>query len=150
MKKFFALGLSALVAILATTASVQASPRDTFYMEKVCLSVIAPDLNACDIVTADSFGQLVGGLIIYNDRVWIPANPAGFTFEIARIQVTTGDNSGTATGQVRWLKDHGLFTISQGTGSLAGLHVNAVVQYVGETADGRWLYSVSGTYHVDP
>lgn len=150
MKRFFALGFLALLIVLATTASVQASPRQAFDLEKVCPSNIRPDLNACDIVTATPFGQLVGGMIIYNDRVWMPENPGGFTFEIARIQLTTGNNSGTATGQVRWIKDHGLLTISQGTGSLAGLHVNAVVQYVDETMDGRWLYSVSGTYHIDP
>jgi hypothetical protein len=139
-----------LLVILATAASAQAAPRQTFYLEKVCPSIAAPTLNACDIVAANPFGQLVGGAIIYNDRVWMPENPGGFTFEIARIRLRTGDNSGGATGQVRWIKDHGLFTISQGTGSLAGLHVNAVVQYIGDTADGRMKFSVSGTYHIDP
>lgn len=150
MKRLFALGFLALLIVLATTASVQASPRDTFYLEKVCPSNIRPDLNACDIVTATPFGQLVGGMIIYNDRVWMPENPGGFTFEIARIQLTTGNNSGTATGQVRWIKDHGLLTISQGTGSLAGLHVNARVEFKEVDLDGRWRFTVSGTYHVDP
>ena len=73
-----------LLVILATAASAQAAPRQTFYLEKVCPSIAAPTLNACDIVAANPFGQLVGGAIIYNDRVWMPENPGGFTFEIAR------------------------------------------------------------------
>jgi hypothetical protein len=148
MKRYLTIGIAVLLVVLATGASVQASPRQDFYLEKVC-PALDPTLVACDIVTANPFSQLVGGMIIYNDRVYMPANPAGFTFEIARIQLTTGDNSGGATGQIRWIKDHGMLTISQGTGSLAGLHVNAVVQYIGDTADGRFLYSVSGTYHTE-
>jgi hypothetical protein len=150
MKQVLGLGVVMLLVILATTASAQAAPRQTFYLEKVCPSNLAPTLNACDIVAANPFGQLVGGMIIYNDRVWMPENPGGFTFEIARIRLTTGDNSGGATGQVRWIKDHGLLTISQGTGSLAGLHVNAIVNFKEVADDERWIFSVSGTYHVNP
>lgn len=147
MKKFFALGFLALLIMLASTASVQASPRQAFYFEKVCPNLDNP--LACDISGAIPFAQLNGGQIIYNDRVYWE-NPAGFTFEIARIQLTTGNNSGTATGQVRWIKDHGLLTISQGAGSLAGLHVNARVEFKDVDLDGRWRFTVSGTYHVDP
>ena len=149
MNKYLMIGIAALLVGLVAAVPVQASPRQDFYFEKVCPS-IDPTLVACDIITASPFSQLAGGMIIYNDRVWMPENPAGFTFEIARIQLTTGDHSGGATGQVRWLKDHGLLTISQGTGSLAGLHVNAVVQYIGDMPDGRYKYSVSGTYQTAP
>lgn len=147
MKKLFALGLLALLVVLASTASAQASPRQAFYFEKVCPSLDNP--LACDISGSVPFAQLNGGQIIYNDRVYWE-NPAGNLFEIARIQLTTGNDSGTAVGQVRWLKDYGLFTISQGTGSLAGLHVNARVEFKDYDADGRWRFTVSGTYHLDP
>lgn len=69
MKKLWALGWLALWVVVATIVSAQAAPRGTFYLEKVCPSIARPDLNACDLVAAEPFGQLVGGAIIYNELV---------------------------------------------------------------------------------
>lgn len=146
MNKLFVIGIVVLMIAMLAVPTAQASPREDFYLEKLCPNADNP--NACDIVSADPFSQLVGGQIIYTDRVlW--ENPAHHMFEIARIELTTGDGSGGASGQIRWLGDHGLFTIMQGTGSLAGLKANGRVDYAGEV-DGRWLYKLTGTYHMDP
>jgi len=147
MKKMFVLGIVVLMIAMLAVPTASASPRQDFYLEKLCPSADNP--NACDIVTADPFMQLVGGQIIYTDRVlW--ENPAGHMFEIAKVVITTGDNSGSAMGQVRWLGDYGLITIMQGTGSLAGLQANAKVEFKEIAPDGRYLFSLTGTYHVDP
>ena len=135
-------------ALLAVTA-VQASPRQDFYLEKICPSLTNPTV-ACDIQnSAPPFTQLNGGQIIYTDRVnW--ENPAGHLFEIARVVITTGDGSGSALGQIRWIGDSGLFTIMQGTGSLAGLQANGKVEFKEVAGDERWVFTWIGTYHVDP
>jgi hypothetical protein len=135
------------VTLLATT-TVLASPRQDFYFEKVCPSLDNP--NACDIDYAGSpFDQLVGGQVVYFDRVYWD-NPASFTFEIARVEVTPGDSNGMVIGQVRWLKDHGLFTFTQGSGSLDNLYATGRIDFLGVDPDGRWRFSLSGTYHIDP
>jgi len=139
--------LALLFVLALITFSVQAAPPSDFYFEKVCPSLSNP--NACDIQNAFPFTQLNGGQINYFDRVlW--ENPAGFVFEIAKIEVTTGDNTDMTTGQVRWIRDHGLYTLRPGTGSLVGLHASGRVEFVGMTEDGRYLYELTGTYHVDP
>ena len=146
MKRVLTVSLVGLFLALLVTTLAQASPPEYFYLMKVCPSLDNP--NACDIQSADPFSQLVGGQIIYVDRVYWE-NPAAHLFEIARIEVTTGDASGQAIGQVRWIKDHGLFTIGQGSGSLAGLHANGRIEFLG-LADDRYAFSLTGTYHVDP
>lgn len=119
---------------------------DGFQIVKLCPT--ADDPAACDIIASEPFGQLVGGRISYEDRVlW--ENPAGFTFEIARVTLTTGNNTGKVMGQVRWLKDSGKFTLRQGSGSLAGLHAVGTVEYTGEDGD-RYLYTLTGRYHLAP
>jgi hypothetical protein len=141
------IALVIVAALLAVTA-VQASPRQDFYLEKICPRWDNP--NACDIQNAaPPFTQLNGGQIIYTDRVYWE-NPAGHLFEIARVKITTGDGSGSALGQIRWVGDYGLFTIMQGTGSLAGLHANGTVEFKEVAGDGRWVFTWIGTYHVDP
>ena len=147
MKKLFVLGIIVLMIAMLAVSTVSASPRQDFYLEKICPSADNP--NACDIVTADPLTQLVGGQVIYTDRVYWE-NPAGHLFEIAKVVITTGDGSGSAMGQVRWLGDYGLITIMQGTGSLAGLQANAKVEFKEVAADGRYLFSLTGTYHVNP
>jgi hypothetical protein len=139
--------LVVLVAFL-TAMTVQASSREDFYLEKVCPSLDNP--NACDIVYADSpFEQLLGGQIVYYDRVYWE-NPAGYTFEIARVELRTDENHGMAIGQVRWLKDHGLFNFTQGSGLLDNLHATGRIDFMGVDLDGRYRFSLSGTYHIDP
>ena len=137
-----------IAAALLATAPVQASPRQDLYLEKICPRPDNP--NACDIQNAAApFTQLNGGQIVYTDRVYWE-NPAGHLFEIARVVITTGDGSGSAMGQVRWVGDHGLFTVMQGTGSLAGLHANGKVEFKDVAGDGRWVFTWVGTYHIDP
>jgi len=144
---FAAIMLALLFVLALVTFSVQAAPPNDFYLEKVCPSLSNP--YACDIQNASPFTQLDGGQINYFDRVlW--TNPAGFVFEIAKIEITTGDDSGVTTGQVRWIRDHGLYTLRSGSGNLAGLHATGRVEFVGMTEDGRYLYALTGTYHVDP
>lgn len=148
MKTRITLTALVIAAALLTAAAVQASPRQDFYLEKICPSGDNP--NACDIQNAaPPFTQLNGGQIIYTDRVYWE-NPAGHLFEIARVEITTGDGSGSALGQIRWLGDYGLFTVMQGTGSLAGLHANGKVEFKEIAGDGRWVFTWIGTYHIDP
>lgn len=148
MKKALTISLIGLLLTVLATTMAQASPRQDFYLEKVCPSLDNP--NACDIQAADApFGHLAGGQIIYFDRVYWE-NPAGHTFEIARVELTTGDGCGVAIGQVRWIRDHGLFTFRQGSGCLDGFHANGRVEFVKIDTDGRWVFSMTGTYHIDP
>jgi hypothetical protein len=148
MKKVLSISLVGLLLALLASTIAQASPPENFYLTKICPSLDNP--NACDIQYADSpFEHLVGGQIIYFDRVYWE-NPAGHEFEIARVEVTTGDDTGQAIGQIRWIKDYGLFTFGQGSGSLAGLHANGRVEFVEITDDGRYVFSLTGTYHIDP
>jgi len=148
MKTRISIIILIIAVVLLGTTSVYASPRQDFYLEKVCPSLSNP--NACDIVAADPpFAGLVGGQVIYDDLVFWD-NPAGFTFEIARVEVTTGDNAGMVTGQIRWIKDHGLFTFRQGSGSLDNLYATGRVDFIGFADDGRWLFSLTGRYHIEP
>ena len=143
--------ISIIILVIAVTlmaaTTVQASPRQDFYLEKVCPSLTNP--NACDIVSADPIAQLVGGQVIYFDRVYWD-NPAGHSFEIARVEVITGNNDGMVIGQVRWIKDHGLFTFNQGSGLLDNLYATGRIDFLGVEPDGRWRFSMTGTYHIDP
>ena len=149
MKKLFLIGILVLmIASMAIPTAVQASPRNDFFAEKICPSADNP--NACDIQNAaPPFTQLNGGQIIYTDRVYWE-NPAAHLFEIAKVEIKTGDGSGSAMGQVRWIGDYGLLTIMQGTGSLAGLHANAKIEFKDVAGDGRWVFTWIGTFHVNP
>ena len=147
MKTKISIIIIIIAATLLATTTVQASPRQDFYLEKVCPSADNP--NACDIVSANPFAQLMEGQVIYFDRVYWD-NPAGHSFEIARVEVTTGNNDGMVIGQVRWLKDHGLFTFNQGSGSLDNLYATGRIDFLGVEPDGRYRFSLTGTYHIDP
>lgn len=137
-----------IAVLLLGTTSVHASPGQDFYLEKVCPSLSNP--NACDIVYANPpFEGLVGGLVIYDDLVYWD-NPAGYTFEIAKVEVTTGNHDGMVAGQIRWIKDHGLFTFRQGSGSLDNLYATGRVDFIDVDPDGRWFFSLTGTYHIEP
>ena len=148
MKKLLFVMMIVLMASMLAVSTAQASPREDFYMEKICPSPDNP--NACDIQNAAApFTRLNGGQILYTDRVYWE-NPAGHLFEIARIEIKAGDGSGTARGQIRWVGDYGLFTIMSGTGSLKGLRANGRVEFKDVAPDGRWMFTLSGTYHVEP
>jgi len=148
MKKLFVIGIVVLMIAMLAVPTAQASPRQDFYAEKICPSADNP--NACDIQNASPpFVQLNGGKIVYTDRVYWE-NPAGHLFEIAKVEITAGDGSGSATGQVRWIGDYGLLTIMQGRGSLAGMHANAKIEFKNIASDGRWEFTWVGTYHMDP
>ena len=86
-------------------------------------------------------------MIVYHDR-FFGETPAGI-FEIARDEVLTADRAVVASGQVRWLKDHGLYTL-KGTGTLDGLHATGRVEFVSGPDEGPWTYQLIGTYHIDP
>ncbi len=147
MKTRVSIILLIIAVLLLGTTSAQASPGQDFYLEKVCPSDTNP--NACDIVAANPpFAGLVGGLVIYDDLVYW-ANPAGHEFEIARVEITTGADDGMVTGQIRWIKDHGLFTLRQGSGSLDNLYATGRVNWIGEEG-GHYRFSLTGTYHIEP
>lgn len=140
-------GALVLGVLGAAAPSAGTPPTDGFQLVKLCPT--ADDPAACDIVDAsEPFRQLIGGRISYEDRVYWE-NPAGFTFEIARVTLTTGDDSGMVMGQIRWLQDSGKFTLRQGAGSLTGLHASGTVEYTGDR-DGRAEFTVAGTYHLQP
>jgi hypothetical protein len=61
------------------------------------------------------------------------------------VVLTTADEDGTVYGRVRWVSDHGYFTLRRGEGTLAGLHAVGRIDYLGDD-----VYSLEGTYHVDP
>ena len=139
-------GALVLGGLGAVAPSAGTPPMDDFRLVKLCPT--ADDPAACDIVVSEPFEELVGGRISYQDRVlWV--NPAGFTFEIARVTLTTGDDSGMVMGQFRWLKDSGKFTLRQGSGSLAGLHARGTVEYTGDVGT-QAEFTLVGTYHVQP
>jgi hypothetical protein len=136
-----------MVFLLATTA--QASTRQPFHLAKVCPSPDNP--MACDIFEAVPFDVLIGGQIVYTDHAYF-TNPTGRGLEIATIHLTTGSgkDQGEAVGHIRWLVDSGKFTIGNGSGSLAGLHADGTIEYMGTQADERPWFLLDGTYHVDP
>lgn len=140
--------LLVLVSLLASVAAVaNASPREGFSLEKTCLSSTYADpmAAACDISGATGdMDVFTGGWIVYQDRVYWEKGEK--VREIARVHLVTpaGD---TLRGQIRWLDDYGMFTFSKGTGDAAGLHANGLIHYIGESPDGRWVYSLQGTYH---
>lgn len=148
MKKLLFVMMIVLMASMLAVSTAQASPREDFYMEKICPSPDNP--NACDIQNAAApFTRLNGGQILYTDRVYWE-NPAGHLFEIARIEIKAGNGSGTARGQIRWIGEYGLFTVMSGTGSLKGLHANGRIEFKDVAPDGRWIFTLRGTYHVEP
>jgi hypothetical protein len=135
MKKLVICGVAALLLAL-TVASAYASPPDYFYLEKVCSN---PDSPFCDLQNADPFADLNGGLIEY-----LTCAPAPDKF-LCEVVFTTANGGGKVNGQVRWVSDHGYFTLRQGEGTLAGLHAVGRIDWLeGDT------FSLEGTYHVDP
>jgi len=136
--------VSLLVGVMGAGAS--ASPREDFSLVKTCMSLTpGMEANACDI--SGAIGEMAmfnGGWIVYQDRVyWEKGDKVR---EIARVHLVTTSGD-TLRGQIRWLDDHGMFTFSKGTGTAAGLHANGVIEYVGAAADGRAVFSLTGTYH---
>jgi hypothetical protein len=135
MKKLVICGAVALLLAL-TVVSAYASPPDTFYLEKVCPD---PESPFCDLQNADPFTDLNGGQIEY---LTCAAAPDKWLCEVV---LTTADTEGTVYGRVRWVSDHGYFTLRRGEGTLAGLHAVGRIDWLeGDT------FSLEGTYHVDP
>jgi len=135
MKKLAICGVAVLLLVLSVVPAY-ASPPDYFYLEKVCSD---PDSPFCDLQNADPFTDLNGGQIEY--LTCAPA-PDKWLCEVA---FTTADEEGKVYGQVRWVSDHGYFTLRQGEGTLAGLHAVGRIDWLeGDT------FSLEGTYHVDP
>jgi hypothetical protein len=135
MKKLVICGAVALLLAL-TVVSTYASPPDTFYLEKVCPD---PESPFCDLQNADPFTDLNGGQIEY-----LTCAPAPDKF-LCEVVLTTAGDDGAVYGRVRWVSDHGYFTLRRGEGTLAGLH--AVGRIDGLGGD---IYSLKGTYHMDP
>jgi hypothetical protein len=143
--------LLVLVALLvsATAAVAYGSPREDFSLEKTCLSSTYPDPEAvaCDITDATGpWSMFNGGWILYEDRVyWEKGDKVR---EIARVHLVTpaGD---TLRGQIRWLDDQGMFTFSKGTGQTAGYHANGQILFEEVASDGRYVFSLTGSYHIE-
>ena len=147
MKKVFGIGFVILMVALLAVPSVQASPKQYFYVKASCP---LNDLNTCKIEDASPpFEHLVGGQMLYSHHV-DQINPAGIAIQIARVEMITESGNGMAIGQVRWIDDGGRFTFGQGSGSLAGFHATGKVAFEGVTPEGRLVFSLSGTYHIDP
>jgi hypothetical protein len=135
MRKLVICGVAALLLVL-TVVSAYASRPDYFYLEKVCSD---PDSAFCDLQKADPFTGLDEGQIEY-----LTCAPAPDKW-LCEVELTTARGDGTVSGRVRWVSDHGYFTLRHGTGTLAGLHAVGRIDWLeGDT------FSLEGTYHVDP
>jgi hypothetical protein len=135
MKKLVICGVAALLLMLSV-ASAYASPPDYFYLEKVCSD---PDSPFCDLQNADPFTGLNGGQIEYLTCAPAPVK------SLCEVVLTTANEDGKVYGQVRWVSDHGYFTLRQGEGTLTGLHAVGRIDWLeGDT------FSLEGTYHLDP
>jgi hypothetical protein len=135
MKKLVICGVAALLLVLAVV-SAYASPPDYFYLEKVCSD---PDSPFCDLQNAEPFANLNGGQVEYLACAPVPDK------WLCEVVFTTVDGDGKIYGQVRWVSDHGYFTLRQGEGTLTGLHaVGRIDSVEGDT------FSLEGTYHLDP
>ena len=135
MKKLVICGVAALLLVLPVVSAYASTP-DYFYLEKVCSD---PDSPFCDLQNADPFADLNGGLIEY---LTCAPHPDKWLCEVVFI---TANGDGAVYGRVRWVSDHGYFTLRQGNGTLAGLHAVGRIDWLeGDT------FSLEGTYHLDP
>jgi hypothetical protein len=135
MKKLVICGVAALLLVL-TVASTYAMSPSYFYVEKVCWD---PDSPFCDLQNADPFTGLNGGQLEY-----LTCAPAPDKW-LCEVELTTASGEGTVSGRVRWVSDHGYFTLRHGTGTLAGLHAVGRIDWLeGDT------FSLEGTYHIEP
>ncbi len=139
--------VSLFVGVAATGLS--ATPRDDFYVEKAC----GPedtlwDMPACIVTYGEGAAEMfVGGWMVYEDRVlWEKGEKVR---EIARVYLVTEDKVSTLRGQIRWLDDSGMFTFSKGSGDADGIHANGTIDFLDVLPDGRYLFSLSGTAHVE-
>lgn len=139
MKRLLLVTVLVFLVALSVSAVALANPPQDFSLKKVC--DLPPDVPSCRIIDATGpFSVLNGGLITYQDRAYFE-NKAG-VFEIARVVIASEDGSSSVTGQIRWVKDHGYFTLGKGTGALSRLHAVGEIQWLeGAT------FSLSGTYH---
>jgi hypothetical protein len=135
MKKLLVMALAILSITLVVTA-VEASKPDYFYLEKVCPD---PDSPFCDLQAAEPFTGLNGGQIEY-----LSCAPATDKW-LCEVVLTTKSGDGSVSGRVRWVSDHGYFTLRRGTGSLAGLHAVGRIDWLHDDT-----FSLEGTYHVEP
>jgi hypothetical protein len=135
MRKLAICGVAVLLLVLPVV-SAYASPPTYFYLEKVCSD---PDSPFCDLQSADPFTGLDGGQIEY-----LTCAPAPDKF-LCEVVLTTASGDSKVYGRVRWVSDHGYFTLRQGEGTLAGLHSVGRIDWLeGDT------FSLEGTYHLDP
>lgn len=144
MKKILISATIALLVGLLVTMAAQAAPPQPFYIEKTC------DLPySCLLHDADTypFTVLNGGRIYYFDRAYF-ANPAGNAKESADVLLVSADGNSMLRGHVSWvLHDgdfYGRYTLYEGTGELAGLHVQGVVGVLDWTT---FTFFLKGTYH---
>jgi hypothetical protein len=139
MKRLLLISVLVLLVALSVTAVALATPAEEFSLKKVC--DLPPTVPACRLTEATGpFSVLNGGLIVYQDRAYFE-NTAG-VFEVARVVLTSEDGESTMIGQIRWVKDHGYFTLGQGTGDLNGLHATGDIQWLEDVT-----FSLSGAYH---
>jgi hypothetical protein len=138
--------VSLIVGVVATGAGAT-PPADDFYLEKACGSDTVWDLPACEITEAASAAEMFeGGWIVYEDRVfWEKGDKVR---EIARVYLIAPSGD-TLRGQIRWLDDHGMFTFSKGEGEAAGIHATGMIYFLDVLADGRYLFALEGTSHIE-
>lgn len=130
-------------------AGASATPRDDFYLEKACGPGDTQwDLPVCFVTHGEDTAEMFeGGWIVYEDRVlWEKGDKVR---EVARVYLVTADQESTLRRQIRWLDDSGMFTFSKGSGEAAGIHANGTVNFLNVGSDGRYLFSLSGTAHVE-
>lgn len=139
MKKLMTIGIVTLLVTLTVTVTAQAAPPRHFYLEKVCADPVAPFCDLQNAQPAGVLGVLNGGRLEYLGPIILKTDPHLF---VSSEVVLTGTDGSTVQGHFRWVGDHGYFTLRQGTGALAGLHAEGVIEYVeGAT------FSLTGAYH---
>lgn len=135
-----------ILAILLSAIPAMAATSHPFYLEKVC------DLpNSCLLQNATPpFDVLNGGRIYYFDHAYFE-NPAGNVKESAAVLLTSADGQHSLFGSVSWVLHDGNFRgryrIQGGTGDLAGVHANGIVEVISwET----YTFALSGGYFIVP
>jgi hypothetical protein len=145
-KRYWFASLLAVMALLLAVGAAQAAPPQPFYLEKIC-----DQPTSCLLQNAaPPFDVLNGGRIYYFDHTFF-ANPAGIMKESAVVLLMSADGLHSLSGSVSWVLHDGDFigryTIHSGTGALAGVHANGIVDVISwDTA----TFSLTGNYFVAP
>ncbi len=137
-----------ILLLPVSTAFAETPPPQDFYFTKQC-DLTTP--GVCTIIDS-SLVVLIGATILYDNHAYF-TNPDGIAHQAATILVTTADEGGTAIGHVSWVRKNGewsgIFTIEQGTGTLAGLHANGSIFFLSYVPP-LMTFSMEGTCFFAP